>query len=454
MPHLDAERVVFRPGLNEELAATAVAGTQLLDAVPGRRHEGVVGWWYGKNPGLDRAADAIRHGTLAGTARLGRRRRDHRRRPVLQVLHRAQLLRADGAVPGDAAARARLGGRGDRAGPARRRAVPRHRALDRPEDRRRRRRRVLHRRPRRAAPRAGRHPGPARHRPRAVRPARRAAAIEAEHDQLTRRLDLARQYARETGLNRVTFTSRDPHLAVLASGTAYATVLRACEDLGLGEAELDALGVRLIRLAMPFPVDADALAGLVEGCAEVLVVEDKVPFLEGHLRDALYGRDHRPTVTGRRAERGRPLLSARGQLGSEDVARALAARLRRRAGPCPPRRPRTWSASHRRSRRGSGWDLLGNRTPYFCSGCPHNTSTRTGDDTLVGVGIGCHAMIALDGEHRGHQIGLTQMGGEGAQWIGLARSPTTAPSSRTSATAPSTTPARSRSAPPSRPGSP
>lgn len=418
--HLDAERVVFGPGLNEELAATAVAGTQLLDAVPGRRHDGVVGWWYGKNPGLDRAADAIRHGSLAGTARLGgavaiigddpscksstvpsscEPMAQSLTMPLLAPgsvaeviefgLHAVALSRATGLWTGlkiiadvaDASCTVDLGAlRPELIG------VPAPPATDRAQ--------------------SGPLVGP--------------AAVEAEHDQLTRRLDLARQYARETGLNRVTFTSRDPHLAVLASGTGYATVLRACEDLGLGEAELDALGVRLIRLAMPFPVDADALAGLVEGCAEVLVVEDKVPFLEGHLRDALYGRDHRPTVTGRRDERGRPLLSARGQLGAEDVARALAARLTAAGRTLPA----TASAHLERlappkpSR--IGLDLLGNRTPYFCSGCPHNTSTRTGDDTLVGVGIGCHAMIALDGEHRGRQIGLTQMGGEGAQWIGLA----------------------------------
>ncbi|MEJ8279957.1 indolepyruvate ferredoxin oxidoreductase family protein [Pseudonocardia spirodelae] len=418
--HLDAERVVFRPGLNEELAATAVAGTQLLDAVPGRRHDGVVGWWYGKNPGLDRAADAIRHGTLAGTARLGgavaiigddpscksstvpsscEPMAQSLAMPLLAPgsvaevvefgLHAVALSRATGLWTGlkiiadvaDASDTVDLGAlRPDLIG------VPAPPATDRAQ--------------------AGALVGP--------------AAVEAEHDQLTRRLDLARQYARETGLNRVTFTSRDPRLAVLASGTGYATVLRALDDLGLGEAELDALGVRLVRLAMPFPVDAEALAGLVDGCAEVLVVEDKVPFLEGHLRDALYGRAHQPRVTGRRDDRGRPLLTARGQLSAEDVARAVAARLAAAGATLPEA-----AAAHlerlappKPSR--IGLDLLGNRTPYFCSGCPHNTSTRTSDDTLVGVGIGCHAMIALDGEHRGRQIGLTQMGGEGAQWIGLA----------------------------------
>jgi indolepyruvate ferredoxin oxidoreductase len=417
---LDPAGVVFQAGVNEELAATAVAGTQLLGQVPGRRHEGVVGFWYGKNPGLDRAADAIRHGTLAGTATLGgtvavigddpasksstvpsscEPMAQSLAMPLLAPgtvaeivelgLHAVALSRATGLWTGlkivadIADASATVDVEGLRLG------IPMPPARPRPP--------------------AGALVGP--------------AALDAEHDMLTRRLDLARAYARETGLNRVTFTSRQARLGILASGTGYAVVQRALEDLGLDEAALDDLGVRLIRLAMPFPVDAAELAAHTAGLEEVLVVEDKVPFLEGHLKEALYRVPDAPLVVGRRDERDRPLLTARGQLGAEDVARAIAARIGR------DRLPRT-AAVHlaavgprKPSRIGlplAGGGSSGARTPYFCSGCPHNTSTRAGDDTLVGVGIGCHAMIAIDGEGRGHQIGLTQMGGEGAQWLGLA----------------------------------
>src|SRR5690606_4531300 len=106
-----------------------------------------------------------------------------------------------------------------------------------------------------------------------------ATALDAEHDALTRRLDLARAYARRAGLNRVAFTARSARLGVLASGTTAAVVQRALDDLGLDEAAMEALGLRIITLAMPFPVDAGALAELTEGIEEVLVVEDKVPFL-------------------------------------------------------------------------------------------------------------------------------------------------------------------------------
>ncbi|GAA0240121.1 indolepyruvate ferredoxin oxidoreductase family protein [Cryptosporangium japonicum] len=403
---LDPAGVVFRPGLNEELAATAVAGTQMLGRVPGARHDGVVGFWYGKNPGLDRAADAIRHSNVAGTTSLGgvvaligddpgsksstvpsscEPMCENLSMPLLAPgtvaeiveygLHAVALSRASGLWVGlkvvadvaDASATVDITGLTT--------GVP------------------VPSGPHRAAS------------PALVGP----ASLDAEHDMLTRRLNQAREYARAAGLNRVVFSARDAKLGVLASGTSFATVQRALDDLGLDEAAQEALGLRLIKLAMPFPVDHDALAELTAGLDEVLVVEDKYPFLEGHLKQALYRRPDAPVVVGRFDEAGRPLLTARGTLGADDVARALG----RRAG-LPPRE----TATPGRPR--LALPTISARTPFFCSGCPHNTSTRTGDDTLVGVGIGCHAMVALAPEGRGNQVGLTQMGGEGAQWIGLA----------------------------------
>ncbi|WP_436771191.1 indolepyruvate ferredoxin oxidoreductase family protein [Yinghuangia sp. YIM S09857] len=423
---LDPAGVVFQAGLNEELAATAVAGSQLADQVPGRRHDGVVGFWYGKNPGLDRAADAIRHAMLAGTAPLGgavawigddpssksstvpsscEPMAESLAMPLLAPgsvaevlefgLHAVAMSRASGLWTGlkivadvaDASATVDAGAFGA--------LVP-----------------EPSRRPRGAA---AALVGP--------------ASLDAELDMLTRRLDLARAYARAVGLNRVTAdgvpASRNgraatPRLGVLASGTQYAVVVRALRDLGVGtgEADLARLGLRLIRLAMPFPVDAAELAELTAGLDEVLVVEDKVPFLEGHLKEALYRRPDAPLVVGRRDADGRPLLPVRGTVGAEDVARVLAARLGTDRLPHSATALLSAGAPRRPAR--IALPLAAARTPYFCSGCPHNTSTRTSDDTLVGVGIGCHAMIALDGRGRGNQIGLTQMGGEGAQWIGLA----------------------------------
>ncbi|MEU8171875.1 indolepyruvate ferredoxin oxidoreductase family protein [Microbispora hainanensis] len=411
---LEEAGVVARPGLNEELAATAVAGTQLLAQVPGRRHEGVTGFWYGKNPGLDRAADAIRHGNLAGTAALGgavawigddpgskSSTVPSSCEPMCQSLsmpllapgsvaevvelglHAVALSRATGLWAGlkivadvaDSSATVDLGVLRETI----RTGVPVPERADR------------------GAP------------PTLVGP----ASLDAEHDMLTRRLGLARAYARAHGLNRITHDAPRATTGLLASGTSYAVVQRALADLGLDEAAMDHLGLRLIRLAMPFPLAYDDLAAMTDGLDRVLVVEDKVPFLEGHLKQALY--DSASRNTGQRPDvLGRELLTARGTLGAEDVAGALATCLG------PDRLPRQTAILTSAVPKRRTLPLVAARTPYFCSGCPHNASTRASDDTLVGVGIGCHAMIALDGNGRGRQIGMTQMGGEGAQWFGLA----------------------------------
>ncbi|WP_214324334.1 indolepyruvate ferredoxin oxidoreductase family protein [Nonomuraea sediminis] len=393
--YLDEAGVVLKPGLNEELAATAVAGTQLLGRLPGHRHDGVTGFWYGKAPGLDRAADAIRHGNMAGTAALGgavawigddpgsksstvpsasEQMCQSMYMPLLAPssvaeiieygLHAVALSRRSGLWVGlkivadiaDASATVDLA--------ALRESIP-------------------------APDHAERELSPA-----LVGP----ASLDAEHDVLTRRLELARAYAHEHGLNRVTFEPRHPTLGIVASGMSYAVLRRALSDLGLDEPAMEELGIRLIKLGMPYPLSNEAIAAMTGDLKRVLVVEDKVPFLEGQLKQALYGRPDVPDVIGRE------LLPARGTLGADDVAKALAALLPIEAKP---------------RRRRVSLPLVAARTPYFCSGCPHNLSTRTDDSTLVGVGIGCHAMIALDGAGRGNQVGITQMGGEGAQWIGL-----------------------------------
>ncbi|MFE0104555.1 indolepyruvate ferredoxin oxidoreductase family protein [Streptomyces sp. NPDC059009] len=411
---LDEAGVVFKAGLNEELAATAVGGTQLLGRLPGRRHEGVTGFWYGKNPGLDRAADAIRHATMAGTAPLGGAvawigddpdcksstvpsscevmcqslclplfAPGSVRELIEYGLHAVALSRAAGlwtalkvvSDVADSSATVDLTGVGE--------------DIPAPE--------------RRAEGAAPVLVGP--------------SALDAEQDLVTRRLDIARGYARQHGLNRVVASARQARLGVVASGTSFAVVRRALSDLGIHEEELERLGIRLIALGMPFPLDGAHLAELTEGLDRVLVVEDKGDFLEGHLKQALYRRSDAPVLLGRRDESGRPLLPVRGALKAEDVARALTglvgaerlpAQASALAGKPRPSGPRLLP-------------LVAARTPFFCSGCPHNLSTRTAPDTLVGVGIGCHAMVALDdSDLRGNQIGITQMGGEGAQWFGLA----------------------------------
>jgi indolepyruvate ferredoxin oxidoreductase len=411
--HLEPANVVFQAALNEELAATAVAGAQLIGELERRRQQGVVGFWYGKNPGLDRAADAIRHGNVSGTAPLGGAvaligddpgcksstipsssepmcrslvtpllAPGSVRELLVLGLHAVALSRASGLWTGikvvadiaDATATVDVTG-----------------LLDA-------------------------YPAPAArlHRPPTLLP---PTSLDAEADALGRRLELALTYARETDLNRIAFEPARPRVAVVASGMAYQAVVRALDDLGVNDNAMEACGLRLAQLSMPWPLDRRFAKRLADGVEEILVVEDKLPFVEALLKEHLYGERNAPSIFGKEDEQGRPLIPVRGTVAADDVARALTSRLPDGLLPAAAHSRIEALAAETPFR---SLPTLPARTPYFCSGCPHNVSTKAPGDRLVGVGIGCHIMVALDEGGRGHLLGMPQMGGEGAQWFGLA----------------------------------
>lgn len=410
--------VVFAPGLNEELAATAVGGTQLSGELPGRRFDGVVGFWFGKNPGLDRAADAIRHASVSGTAPLGGAVAlvgdDPLSKSSTLPSSCEQMARALG-VPvlapssvGDiiplglhAVALSRYAGLwgalkivADIADASATVAIPALSALGIPPPDQ---TRVWH-------PRALVGPG----------------ALEAEENFVDVRIPRVHEYTELAGLNRITSEPVRPRWAILASGMSYAATQRALSDLGLSAHDQDDLGLRLVKIDLPWPLSPFALRAMVHRAHEVLVVEDKAPVVEEQLKAALYRQPSQPRIYGKEDGEGRSLIPQHGAVTSDLVVRALARLWHDEALP-----PHVRAALDRRSaapriRIDLAADAPAPRTPYFCSGCPHNVSTRADDDQLVGLGIGCHIMAALDDEGRGHQVGMTQMGGEGAQWIGMA----------------------------------
>jgi indolepyruvate ferredoxin oxidoreductase len=413
--HLEPHGIVFEPAVNEELAATAVNGTQLIGELPGRTRDGVVGFWYGKAPGLDRAADAIRHGNVSGTAHLGgavaligddpicksstlpsscELMAESLMLPLLAPsgvddiirlgLHAVALSRAAGlwtaikivSDVADAAASVALEGLG----------------AEIPEP-----------------------PSESRGAPPMLLG---ASSVAAEHDLMGTRLDAAREYGRTHGLNRVEFEPARARRALVAPGPAFATLNRALSQLGVGDSELEAMGIRLVRLELVWPLHRDDALAFAAGVQELIVVEDKRPFVERQLRDLLYGTPGAPPVLGKRDGDGRALIELAGTVDADAIARALA----RHWGEALPAHVRQRvEATATRVRQASTVTLPMARTPFFCSGCPHNLSTRAEEDQLVGVGIGCHALILVDSsQQRGHLLGSPQMGGEGAQWNGMA----------------------------------
>jgi indolepyruvate ferredoxin oxidoreductase len=413
--HLEPHGIVFEPGVNEELAATAVNGTQLVEQLPGRTRDGVVGFWYGKAPGLDRAADAIRHGNVSGTAHLGgavaligddpvcksstlpsscELMAESLMLPLLSPsgvsdivglgLHAVALSRAAGLwtaikIVSDVADAAESVTLDDLAA-----GIPHPPVVSRGEP------------------------------PMLLG----ASSVAAEHDLMGARLDAARAYGREQRLNRIEFEPREPRRALVAPGPAFATLCRALGQLGIGDAELETMGIRLVRLELVWPLHADDVRAFAAGVQELIVVEDKRPFVERQLRDLLYGADGAPRVLGKRDADGRPLIELAGTVDADGVARALA---RHWASALPDVVRERVDATSARVRQAATVPLPMARTPFFCSGCPHNLSTRAPEDQLVGVGIGCHALILVDSsQQRGRLLGSPQMGGEGAQWNGMA----------------------------------
>jgi indolepyruvate ferredoxin oxidoreductase len=410
--------VVFAPGLNEELAATAVGGTQLTGELPGRRFDGVAGFWFGKNPGLDRAADAIRHASVSGTSPLGGAVAvvgdDPLSKSSTLPSSCEQMARALG-VPvlapssvGDiiplglhAVALSRYAGLwsalkivADIADASATVAIPALGALGIPPPDQ---SRIWH-------PRTLVGPG----------------ALEAEEDFVNVRVPRVFEYTELAGLNRITSEPVRPRMAILAAGMAYAATQRALSDLGLSPHDQDDLGLRLVKIDLPWPLSPFALRAMVHRAHEVLVVEDKAPVVEEQLKAALYRQPSQPRIYGKEDGQGRTLIPRHGAVTTDIVSKALARLWRDETLP-----PHVRTAIDRHNvaapiRIDLAADAPAPRTPYFCSGCPHNISTRADDDQLVGLGIGCHIMAALDDEGRGHKVGMTQMGGEGAQWIGMA----------------------------------
>ncbi|MGV9824109.1 indolepyruvate ferredoxin oxidoreductase family protein [Gordonia sp. NPDC003429] len=420
--------VVHRPGLNEEIAATSVMGTQLAPTVSelaaepsGAPRDGIVGYWYGKAPGLDRASDALRHANLIGTHPDGGAVALVGDDPgaksstvpctsemaladlyiptlypadsqdILELgVHAAMMSRVSGlwtslkisAHVADGSSTADLG-----------RVHPVHGDLGRSPH----------------LP-SGRLLG--------------ADLMELEQNQLTIRMPRALAYARLNGINRITVSSSDDRIGIVAAGKTYLDMRNALHLMGIDDAELHRLGIRILKLGMVYPLDREMVERFITDTAsgeidEVIVIEEKRDFIETMMRDMLYRHPRAPRIVGKVHEDGSTLFSRFGELDVDAVTLGLATRLARHHH---VEAAQAWLDRRAARHTPTRIDLpLAVRTPYFCSGCPHNSSTKVAPDTLVGGGIGCHAMVLLMDPHQvGDIAGVTQMGGEGAQWLGMA----------------------------------
>ena len=408
--------LVFKQGMNEEYAATAVMGSQLAAARPDATYDGVVGIWYGKAPGVDRAADALRHAVFAGTSMHGGAIAivgDDPNAKSSTVPSSSAGLLSDMHMPllypGDPAEALDLG----RHAIALSRATGLWSALKIVAD-------VADATanvdldPDRVSPIIPLLDGqPYHHVPdgRLLTP----HTVDIEREILEIRYELARTYAADNKLNHVTVDPTDAWIGLIASGITYREVREALARLGLAdERAIAGAGIRLLKMGMPMPFNQATMRSFARGLDEIFVIEEKQPNIESLLKDALYAMPDRPSVVGKRDEDGHNLLPSWGALDADGIVPILRRRLEGHVAdrliPAKKERIRIPVAV-------GGAE----RTPFFCSGCPHNRSTEVPDGALVGAGIGCHTMTLLMDEDRvGDIAGLTCMGNEGTQWIGMA----------------------------------
>ncbi len=404
------------PGINEELAATAVWGSQVEVPGHGRSVEGVVGVWYGKAPGVDRAGDPLRHGNMCGAHPAGgvlvlAGDDPSCKSSTIPCISERTLAGYGLPVlyPGTAEEIVRLGRYGVALSRASGMWVGMKITADVADgvfsmdgscgD-------VTVTVPELAWRGA---PWTYRQYPMLVPP----GSLEAEAQMYGPRWAMVRAFLAANPINAVEVDTPEAWLGIVAGGKAFTDVRQACHDLGLDDPDPDTAlrraGIRLLRLGMIHPIQRELVREFAAGLSTVLVVEEKSAFVESAVRDGLYGLPDAPAVIGSTDAAGAPLVPEAGELTAAALAGPLRRVLADRVELAPPRRPPAALPL-----------LAAARTPYFCSGCPHNRSTVVPEGAVAGGGIGCHAMVALTDRPESLVSSITQMGGEGAQWIGQA----------------------------------
>jgi indolepyruvate ferredoxin oxidoreductase len=413
---LREHNVVFISGVNEDLGATAVYGSQLANLFPKPKYDGVLGMWYGKAPGVDRTGDIFKHANYAGTSRTG---------GVLALagddpLSKSSTLPSHSEValydaflpvifPGNTQEILDYGRLGfelsrysglwvgfkivtnvaDEIGTAV--VAPNRIVIADPGFE------------------LDGQPWVQKQNPMLLPP----WGLETEREIHVGRIEAAKAFAAANGLNRITVPTPDAWLGIAAPGKTYYDLREALRELGLDDAGLRRHGIRVMKIGMLFPMEPGIVKEFARGLEELLVVEEKRAFCELFIRDVLYNQTERPRIVGKHDLEGRMLVPPDAELDADKIAQIVAKRLERKLQlPSITARVALLEAMRERPA-----PLSLARQPYFCSGCPHNRSTLLPEGSMASAGIGCHGM-ALGMDRR--TFGITHMGGEGAQWVGIA----------------------------------
>ena len=419
--HLKQHHIVFQPGVNEDLAATSIWGTQQVNLFQGARYDGVFGIWYGKGPGVDRSGDVFKHANMAGTSPWGGvlalAGDDHGAKSSTTAHQSEQILIACSTpvfYPASVQDILDYGLHGF--------AMSRYASLwsgikcvtDIVESGA-----TVELAPGRVAPVIPQDfelpPGGLSIRFNYI------DFIGEEARLLNYKLPAVKAYVRANRLNQVLWHEAagvKPRLGLASAGKAYADLRQALADLGIDQKMAADLGIRLYKIGVTWPLEETGVREFAQGLDEIFVVEEKRSLIEAQTKEILFGTGQAPRVTGKFADAGQPLLPLHGELTPSIIARALVERLKPLVGA---------DLQERLDARIAFLDAkegalakaapMAVRTPYFCSGCPHNTSTRVPDGSRALAGIGCHYMVQwMDRE----TSTFTHMGAEGVTWAGAA----------------------------------
>ena len=432
--YLQAQHIVFQPGVNEELAATALWGTQQLGFAPpgSNKFDGVFGIWYGKGPGVDRCSDVFKHANMAGTTAWGGvlavAGDDHVAKSSTAAHQSDHIFKACGTpvfFPSSvqdildlglhALAMSRFSGLWSGMKTIQEIVESSATAVIDPE-------RVQIVLPEFEMPRGGLH----------IRWPDDALSQEARLFDYKWYAALA--YVRANRLNHNVIEGPNDRFGLIASGKAYNDTRQALLDLGLDDATCQRVGIRLHKVSVVWPLDAQLTREFATGLQEILVVEEKRQVIEYQLKEELYNwrADVRPHVLGKFNEvegdfsggewsqpnpSANTLLRANADLNPALIAKAIAQRLKKLGldADTQARVDAQLAILSAKERAMQVVEVKADRQPWFCSGCPHNTSTRVPEGSRAMAGIGCHFMVLWMDRSTS---GFTQMGGEGTPWVG------------------------------------
>jgi indolepyruvate ferredoxin oxidoreductase len=412
---LQAANVLFQPGINEDLAATALWGAQQAELRGDGRYDGVFGVWYGKGPGVDRSGDAFRHANLAGTSPWGgvvAMMGDDHTCESSTTAHQSEFAFVNAMIPVLAPAGVQeIIDYGLFAFALSRFAslwvglkcvkdtVESTATIDGSLDRV-----------------ATIIPGGFRMPPGGLAIRRGDHPLKQEERLHEHKLPALLAFLRANAADRTVLAGgRRPRIGIATAGKSYLDVLQALDDLGIDEVRAADFGVRLIKLACTWPLEPDAVRRFAEGLDTIIVVEEKRPLIESQIKEILYGTANQPVIVGKQDERGEWLFPVKGALDPNEIAIAVGERVLLRVP--DDRLAKSVAALKAAEEVFRASHDIAERPPYFCPGCPHNSSTVVPEGARAYAGIGCHYMAqAMDRSTEGY----THMGGEGANWIGEA----------------------------------